>query len=780
MEYAAHIRALDGRVQTVYEHCREAAELAAKFAEVFGAADMGYLAGLFHDLGKLLFKFDDYIHNPEKYRRGEIDHAFAGAKYLMELTEALGEKGCYYPSVLVAHTIVSHHGLHNWLDDNGEDYFQTRISKGDGYEEIRKNADEMLSFENVEELIYKASAEYEKLRQKILSISTNDVLLSFYLGMFERLMQSVLIDADRTNTADFMLGKEASGESDAQSVWESMSQRMNETLEKFSKRTDFISQKRRSISQRCADFAKHKVGACRLIVPTGGGKTLSSLRFAIEYSKEFHKERIFYIAPFMSILEQNSDVIKGIAGEENVLEHHSNMLQEIESEEELNVYELHSEKWDTPVIATTMVQFFNALFSGKMASVRRFHKLSNSVIIIDEVQSVPIKCVHMFNLAVNFLTEICGSTVVLSSATQPAFEETEYKLRLDKNDLMVGDYSKDFIDFKRTELIPALTVEGYTYESAAEFCTEKFKEWGNVLFVVNTKSAAMEIYKKVCELNSGLPAERQAETVHLSTNMCPAHRKETLERVRRKLEKSEPIICVTTQLIEAGVDISFRCVIRSLAGLDNAAQAAGRCNRNGEAEEVCPVYVINIRDEKLGSLKEIRDAQDVSRLILSVKRGDYLGVEIQKAYFSKLFSTPSIKNQLSYQAEKTTLLELLSTNKRKFEYLKDKKLKNRCQAFKTAGELFRIIDNDTLGVIVPYNSEAEDIISRLDSEFVSRKDFRKAQKYTVEIYSNMKEKLLKTGALRLLKSGAVTLESRFYSDEYGLSANQERAELLVF
>ena len=290
----------------------------------------------------------------------------------------------------------------------------------------------------------------------------------------------------------------------------------------------------------------------------------------------------------------------------------------------------------------------------------------------------------------------------------------------------------------------------------------------------------MEIYRKVCKLNSSLPAERQAETVHLSTNMCPAHRKETLERIRRKLEKSEPVICVTTQLIEAGVDISFRCVIRSLAGLDNAAQAAGRCNRNGEAEEACPVYVINIRDEKLGSLKEIRDAQDVSRLILSVKRGDYLGVEIQKAYFSKLFSTPSIKNQLSYQAEKTTLLELLSTNKRKFEYLKDKKLKNRCQAFKTAGELFRIIDNDTLGVIVPYNSEAEDIISRLDSEFVSRKDFRKAQKYTVEIYSNMKEKLLKTGALRLLKSGAVTLESRFYSDEYGLSANQERAELLVF
>lgn len=480
--FTAHIRENDNKIQSVTEHSLEVSELAGKYLESVSLSEIGRLVGLLHDAGKLRKVFDDYINGRNNMKRGSIDHSYAGAKYLKELSKDKDDE-IKLATECISHTIISHHGIHDWLDEYGNDEFDRRTSKNDDYDEILDNISELCSAEQICELHLKAAEEWINAVKKLLC-KGKKVESAFYIGMLERLIQSALIDADRTNTADFMLGRITKPEGDNSDIWQQMDNRLEEKLRSFSNFTDKISLRRRSISDRCAAFADHRVSVCRLIVPTGGGKTLSSLRFAIKQCKKFGLKRIFYIAPFMSILEQNSEVIGSITGEENFLEHHSNIISEIDDENELEQYKQNTERWDKPVIATTMVQFLNTLFSSKTASVRRMHRLSDAVIIIDEVQSVPIRCIDIFNLAINFLIKQCNSTVVLCSATQPPFDEKlSFPLILDKEKDMVGDCHEDFEVFKRTQIIPVFKRYGYEMEEAANFCYEKFIQNGNLLIV---------------------------------------------------------------------------------------------------------------------------------------------------------------------------------------------------------------------------------------------------------------------------------------------------------
>ncbi|MBR0528947.1 MAG: CRISPR-associated helicase Cas3' [Ruminococcus sp.] len=778
MGFTAHIRE-DGETQSVKEHSLNTAILAKKYLEFAYLASVGYLCGLLHDAGKLLKNFDDYINKRNKMTRGSIDHAYAGAKYLISIA---GDTKAKIAAVSMAHTIVSHHGIHDWIDNDNYDYFSKRISNDKGYDEIVGNLNEITGDININDLFEKATAEWFAAAKKIRGFSkkndekTDNTKFYFYLGMVERLIQSALIDADRTDTADFMSGVNSTEETDTSLLWEQMDSRMDEKLKSFENKTDAISMRRRNISDRCAAFADHKVGICRLIVPTGGGKTLSSLRFAIKQCKNYGMKKIFYIAPFMSILEQNSDVIGELSGEENFLEHHSNIISDIDNENELEKYLLYSERWTKPVIATTMVQFLNTLFSAKTSSVRRMHCLCNSVIIIDEVQSVPLKCTHLFSLAVNFLTKICGCSVVLCSATQPTFENNEHGILLDERADMIENYAEDFEVFKRTEMIPAMQKYGYDIDEATLFCEQKFKENGNLLLIVNTKKQAREMYSLLKD-----KLGEKAYVIHLSTNMCPAHRKESIDDLKEKLEHGVPVVCVTTQLIEAGVDISFSCVVRALAGLDNAAQAAGRCNRNGEKGRICPVYLINFKNEPLGNLTEIKTAQNISQNIIRYnENADLLSVDIQSSYFEQLFSRN--KEILDYPANGTTLLELLSTNKGKAEAhnLKSDML---LQAFKTAGTLFEVIDSHTENVIVPYNDEAESFISRLNDDLTPQEAaeiLRKAQKYTVSVYMGTKKALEDNGAIHITKNNIIVLDNRFYNSEFGITTEGAERETLMF
>lgn len=784
--FTAHIREYSGKteIQTVTEHSMQAAELAVKYAEKSQTTNMAELALTIHDFGKLCKDFDDYINGKNDLRRGMIDHCYAGARYLTEIAKETKNQKVIETAQFIARIVLSHHGLHDWVDENGKNYFLNRIEKEERYEEIKKNIKEVISDEELFRMLLNAKEEYSRIRSRIRSMcsgSEQKKLFAFYMGMFERWMLSVLVDADRTNTAEFQLNANLEFEFN-QEVWNLAHEKMEKQAKLFEMRTDNISKRRSDISNRCVQFADHEVGICRLIVPTGGGKTLSSLRFALQYCRNYGKDHIFYIAPYQSILEQNSDVWKEIIGESYLLEHHSDIWAGLNQEEEIAEYELRSEKWDVPVIATTLVQFLNTFFLDRMDSVRRMHRLCNSVIIIDEVQSMPVKCISLFNLAMNFMKEIGQSCVVLCSATQPTFEKVRYSLNIDENASMTGDYSADFQELQRTQILPLIKNAGYSYEEAAEFCVQKFEEEGNVLFVVNTKPAAYKIYQEIKKKKL-----EDTKIVHLSTNMCPEHRRQCIYELRESLKRNKKVICVTTQLIEAGVDISFPCVIRSLVGLASAVQAAGRCNRSAEYGKCCNVYLVNLQDEHLSNLKEIQNGQKVTRHML--ESGNYLdlqSVETLSDYFEKYYK--EMEDELNYNVEdmdvQTDLLDLLSLNTGRCSVGMDSNTNfYNGQAFKTSGQLFKVIDDYAMSVLVPYNEEAKAVIECLravDHSYEWERKLREAQKYVVGINKRTEKILREAKAIEFLPSGVYVLDARYYDSECGVQTEGKMMEFLMY
>lgn len=338
MDFTAHIRESDGMEQSVTEHCRNVAALAESYGESVGLGKLARLQGIFHDAGKLNRDFYAYIHGDSRFHRGEIDHCYAGAKYLCAFSDRHfpEQEMPYRTSRLIARTILSHHGLHDWLTESGDDYFRIRTAKVERYEEIEPNLDAMLaemgySEASLKALLEDASEEFAAVYRRIKELRSENrkafdagnkaekqnrrTEFTFYLGMLERLLQSILMDADCVDTADFMNDCQTEKHYDSLQVWERMELAMQRKLDGFSGGTDAISRQRQDISRRCAEFAAHPVGICRLIVPTGGGKTLSSLRFAIRYAMrpENGIEKIVYTAPFMSILEQNSQDFRDIS-----------------------------------------------------------------------------------------------------------------------------------------------------------------------------------------------------------------------------------------------------------------------------------------------------------------------------------------------------------------------------------------------------------------------------------------------------------------------------------
>lgn len=790
-EFSAHISYDGKRKQSVEEHLEGTASKAKSYAETVGLSAIAELAGLLHDIGKFTTEFNTYIHHEGSKSRGEIDHAFAGARFLCRLADDMDEEKYgytphqrspkyYVVSRLIARVISSHHGMHDCIDVDGGTILDKRIElppASSSRSNKRKNYEETLAYMNahidkelLKDMLVKADNELGAIWKKISDIprspdtkKSNEELF-FYRGLLERFLLSCLIDADRVDTAEFMFNK-PNEVSYNNVIWKQMDDNINSKLSSFSSLSDKISKQRMDISERCAENGKSEAFIRQLIVPTGGSKTLSSLRYAIKQCLHQGKRKIIYIAPFMSILEQNSDVIREIAGDSNFTEHYSNVATELADGQELREYELRTEKWDSPVIATTMVQFFNTLFSDRP---RRFHRLSDAVIIIDEVQSVPVKCTHIFNLAINFISHILGASVVLCSATQPDYSSISHPLFLDDNPSITGDYNKDFEVFRRTQIVDKCSEfpHGQSIEDVAAFCWERFKEHGNLLVVLNTRSATREMYELLKER-----CKEDVSITHLSTNMCPYHRRQEIDRVRSLLKEGKPVICVSTQLIEAGVDISFKCVVRSMAGLDNVVQSAGRCNRHGESEGLSPIYVVNIsrRDEKTDSIEDIKDSRSALRQILLTNTDNLDSPEVITSYYEQFFDL--CKGRLSYPLKKGKLLELLSDNpnaRNMMGLTRGNPLdKLFPQAFKKAGSIFAPFDNpDTLDVIVPYNDEAKSLIAELDNERPDAIAFKRAQKYIISVYQNEELK----NAIFKLKSGAVALKEGFYQKNIGFSS----------
>ncbi|MDO4649024.1 MAG: CRISPR-associated helicase Cas3' [Eubacteriales bacterium] len=789
--FIAHIRSTDNAIQSVKVHCEGVAARASEFGKSIGCQKLCELMGLLHDIGKLNDDFTMYISGDSNIKRGEIDHSYAGGKYLYVLAKEHGGGELIETAVFIGHCIMTHHGLTDWLDDLGKDTFIRRIQKDERFAEIKANVATVISEEEVLQLLYAAKEEYYQIKDRCKRLAANLTpkikrsTFAFYMGMYERLILSMLVDADRTDTINFELDDEIEQKVEP-SFWKAASEKMEEQCEQFRKKTDRISVLRMDISDRCAAYAAHEVGVCKLVVPTGGGKTYSGMRFAIEYCRKHSKDRILYCAPYLSILEQNSGVYKALFPNESYLEHHSDMIPQIlnhaggQAEQELAHYELVSQSYTDPVIATTMVSFMNIFFDGRMTSVRRMHRLCNAVILIDEVQSIPVKCVSIFNLAMNFMSHIAGTTIVLCSATQPGFENNPYALLLDKDPSMTGDYAVDFINFQRNRLVPLDCSTGYTTEEAAAFCLECLEKQGSTLFIANTKATVLAMYQI---LNDQVGTDTYVR--HLSTGMCAEHRRDVLKDIKQLLNENKKVICVTTQLIEAGVDISFPCVVRALAGLDNAAQAAGRCNRNGEFPGIRDVYFLKLKDENPGSLYDITAAQAISQeMISSGNYDDYLDVAVMSDYFYKLYRDR--QKELDYPAtdagRSTTLLQLLSVNEsRCSQSSRDPDVRH--QAFKSAGEKFQMIDNGTVDVIVPYGNRGKEIILALNGDislYQEGKLLREAQKYTISVYPNLIVKLEKENGLLKLPCGTLALSENFYDEKVGISIPKTNSmELLM-
>ena len=818
--YIAHVRKADGQPQSLQTHLTETSEIAKLLAAKLDLEQEGELLGLMHDFGKYSHKFQKYIHdetglfNPdlddeESTPNGsKVDHSTAGAQWVYrELRKIGAEQGIgELFGQMLGLCIASHHGegLIDCLDGEGNPKWIERFNKTDELThlaECEQNADEVVQQKAHELAGENLIRNLLKAVKLILSDSTtNDKIKEFYLGCLTRFLFSCLIDADRINSSDF----EREAQKEVRRLtekpdWQMVIDQVEAKLAGFQNRYP-IDEIRRRISSDCLKRAVDSQGIYTLTVPTGGGKTLASLRYALHHAQKHNLDRIIYIIPYTSIIDQNAQAVRKILGEDWVLEHHSNLEPEKQSWQD----KLLSENWDKPIVFTTMVQFLDAWFGGGTRGARHIHPMTNAVLIFDEIQTLPVKCVHLFCNVLNWLTTFGKSTAILCTATQPLLGESGLQnfpedkrgsitarglLRLPENAEIMGkhqDLNKLFANLSRVEIRFNEKAGGWNVEEAGAFLLEQFQTTPSCLFIVNTKKWAQELYQYSQRQN--VPPEA---LFHLSTNQCAAHRKAIFDTIKARLKNGKPVICISTQLIEAGVDISMACVIRALGGLDSIAQAAGRCNRHGEREDKGQVWVLNLQEQDFTRiLPDIQAGKThAERVFRDFAGQDILQPEAMKRYFEYYFYNRS--NEMVYpineKAKNDGLLHWLSDNcfnrGAKFSgYLKNDILRNRdlypllMQSFKSAGRIFQVIDAPTHAVIVPYGEGAE-LIAKLCGEWDPKEMYdakKKAQRYSVNVFPNVWDKLQKENALyeTIEGSGIYYLNERYYNDEFGLSLDE--------
>lgn len=818
--FIAHRRERDSAIQDVEAHLLETAFLAERFASDIGLPLCGRLLGLLHDLGKYSADFQKYIRDvtgmngddaklTAEQRKKKVDHATSGAQHIWEaytsgvITSPLAQ--------ILSVVIMSHHsrsGMTDFIDLTGKSPFLTRIRKNDeqtNKSESLSNASPSILGE-INDILQSPDliAEYKKAMGRIGSSTSYQIPKHNSVSLLTRFLFSCLLDADRISTIDFENPTASTFRSHGQVPdWQSILNTFEERISSF-KSDSKINQIRCQISDECRAAATRPDNLFTLQVPTGGGKTLASLRFALHRAaspETHHVDRIIYILPYTSIIDQNAEelrkIFKAKLGKDIVLEHHSNLAPEKDTWRN----RVLSENWDAPIVFTTSVQFLNSLFAAGTKTARRMHQLSNAVLIFDEIQSLPIKTIHLFNNAIQFLCQQANTTAVLCTATMPLLDKVNAELGalpITKQNGIISDKTTLFKKLKRTEIIDKCRCEGWSNIDVGDYALELQAQHQSLLIVCNTKNAARSLFEL-------LKSQTDVPIVHLSTNMCPAHRKHKITQLRTALnpENPHPIICISTQLIEAGVDLDFGCVIRSLAGLDSIVQAAGRCNRHGHRKSGY-VYVLNLKEEVLyASLNEIKEGQQITkdRIFQEHKNDpasfdqDLLSEKAMNRYYEYFFHQRA--KEMTYPrtagkgrpplAQDCSLLSLLGQNaesKNEAERVRNSealglKLK---QAHSTAAQAFQVIDAPTQGIIVPYDQDGHhgskiisDLAASYTNEDVRLADqvslHKRAQQYTVNAFPHIVKKLGEEGALREIKSGESIyyLDERHYHDDFGVT-----------
>lgn len=808
-KHVSHINKMDLlKQQTVLEHSCKAADMAYQFLSPLGFGATARLVMLLHDSGKAREAFSDYILKGA-YQKGQVIHTFQGGRYLMEKHHDTQNGAECCASEILATVIWSHHGLIDCIGpswDGVKDGIVHRMSDvrvggvGLGYAETLRS---MSCIQDEIETLYDLSVKelfdvlqgLQALLKPRLNPAPNQICgeFSFYTGLLMRLILSAVVDADRRDAAEFVsdaVYPPVLSRLERQKLWQDSLQNVESYIVAMDHESN-IGKARAAISDMCREAAEIVPGLFYLQVPVGGGKTLSGLRFALAHALKYDMERIVLVSPRLSIIEQNADVVRrAVRNDAAILEHHSNAVDSRDESDDYhdaddNHYMRLVENWGAPIVVTTSVQFLNALFSGSLTAARRMHALSRSVIILDEVQTVPDNQLTLFSLAVNFLVHVCKSTVVFCSATQPNLREIRHSVCVPiQKSISVSVTAFNGV-FHRADIVPPDRDVVVNENDVAQRALSLLDEFGSVLIVTNTKAQAALIFKTVCDTSAG----SDAVTYHFSASMCEQHRKAVLTRMKTDLSLHKRVICCATRAIEAGVDISFGAGLTFEAGFDSVMQVLGRINRSHELGpgRVGKLYVVKWYKEDLTKLPDMQLGRRATEELFEVfsSNPDRFGNDIQsedavRYYYNKLYQLEGDNNP-DYRLGKDSesIYDLLSLNTK---YYCSTKAKANAglhmimrQAFRTAGSEYKVFDSRGISVIVPYGDGTK-VIADLCSERAQcdvkflRKTLRRAAGYSVSVFESQFKKLCGEGVIKLLSCGAYALVDGYYDcDALGLT-----------
>lgn len=792
--FIAHFRSKDGVEQSLEKHLKETAEIAKENGSLLGIPTTCYLAGILHDAGKYGSAFQEYIlaaKRGEKVARGSVDHSTYGGKMIHSLS--VTTKYEKMAIEMIANAIFAHHSPRGLLDFiSGEDEVYSPFM--DRYERILEDLEsvkelfysEVLPLDGMNALLFESGKELESLAARLGRINRTD---QFYLM---KMVYSALLDGDRRNTQQFEEGTVIREVSNKELFLE-LSQKLEKTFDGFRKGNQTeINQLRQEMAEACLKNAERETGIYTLSIPTGGGKTLSSMRFALNHAIIKEKRKIIYIIPFSSIIEQNAEVFRKELGDVNndfILEHHSNLVieEDDESEESERKQALMQDNWDSPIIVTTMVRFLENVFSGSTRNPRRIHQLLNSVLIFDEIQSLPPKCLSMFNSLINFLKNYGNTTTLLCTATQPTLGKRKLKLQIETDGEIVPNLLGVTQAFERVEIVDKTMSEGWTTEQLKDFAKEVMMQEDNLLIIFNTKKAVREVYR--------LLQDSEFKAFHLSTSMTPNHRSDILKSIRDALCDKQKIICVTTPLIEAGVDVSFSCVIRSISGLDSIAQAAGRCNRNGESADLQPVYLVNpVKQlENIDKMEEIKTKKELTKEILLDRKFNHdesslLQPKFMEKFFDKFYDRLERTHESEYLINRGSqfLFPMMKKNSNRKQAYQDRRKERvpTCLVSSTAtiAKHFKVIDQIGESVLVEFGEGVELVADLAGSEEIifDKRWYQTAQRNSLNLYQHEFQKLEREGMLALYEPGIYVLHAQAYNNDFGLDIEGDSTEASIF
>lgn len=725
--YIAHVRQDEhGRnvaFQSNEEHSRGVAELARIFADGFGMGDWGYVLGLLHDKGKEKHEFQEYIRDMcgipghKAWTQSGKAHAYVGA---LVARQRFGR----FASNFFCNQIASHHtGLHDYCE--------------------------------LEDILSKPIPKEVNSRQNIPELSKPSIDIASHMQHFHhlsRMLFSCLVDADYLDTERFM-DAQMSHLRGCHTTMPSLLQKLQAfILSLQTKAQDTpVNRIRRQVQECCVKASQGERGFYSLTVPTGGGKTLSSVLWALNHAVKNGQKRIIIAIPYTSIIVQTAAILKDIFGEENVLEHHSNFDPEvIRNTEHKRRAKLASENWDYPIVVTTNVQLFESMYSQRPSDCRKLHNISNSVIILDEVQTLPTDFLQPIVDALKAYQQLFGVSVLFTTASQPiltgriegcnekaSFPAIEYIQEIIPPDMRLHD------KLRRVSL--SVDDSGKTYDEVAEMLSRHDR----VLCIVNTRRDAKELYER-------LPKE--GITLHLSRMMCPKHIRDTIEGIKSALrdESNQVIRVIATQLVEAGVDIDFPVVYRQEAGLDSILQAAGRCNREGRLSDAV-THVFSLSAEHSLPCGAISSANEARKALVAVD--DWFAPETMTSYFGQLYCR-------CHTFDRQKMKDLL------YDY--------KAILFEEASKKFKLISDDSCNLIINWENSLE-LVERLKKEGFSYPLMKKLSQYTVSVYSRDFGILKGFGAVEEVMDGIFVVSDRSqYDKDIGLhTGNHWMDEILL-